>query len=145
MGLISEPPRSALDDKVAKERARHSCLRRLDEFMFCMTLSNQVDAYYHTGSYGDCPKLFARWQTCLRSKVSKPEDAEALLAQERRENTSGKHIFMFRPQYADEALRRYGIETVPNLSSGGGGSSASSSSSSGASSGSSRRGQAEYP
>ena len=141
MGLISEPPRSALDDKVAEERARHSCLRRLDEFMFCMTLSNQVDAYYTV--VWRLPQAVCALADLSAVQLSKPEDAEALLAQERRENTSGKHIFMFRPQYADEALRRYGIETVPNLSSGGGGSSASSSSSSGASSGSSRRGQAE--
>ena len=106
--MAGEP--ASLDERYVRERAKHSCLRRLDEFMYCMSLTNQVDSYYNKGTYGDCPALLARWQTCLRSKVSKPEDAEALLVQERRESTSGTHVFMFRPNYADEALKRYGIE-----------------------------------
>ena len=29
--------RSDLDDRLAKGRAEHSCLKRLDELMFCMS------------------------------------------------------------------------------------------------------------
>jgi hypothetical protein len=98
-----------LDERIASERSRHSCLRRLDEFMFCMTLSNQLDDYYKNGTYGDCPKLFARWQTCMKAKVSKPAEAEALLQSELHSSTTGEHVFLFRPSYADEARKRYGI------------------------------------
>lgn len=106
-----------LDDKIAFERSKHNCLRRLDEFMYCMSLTNQLDTYYRTGTYGDCPKLLARWQTCLKTKISKPEDAEALLISERRAATKGEHIFMFRASYAEEAKRRYGIDKPYNNSS----------------------------
>lgn len=98
-----------LDDVVAKQRKDHECLTRLDEFMYCMSLTNQLTTYYRNGTYGDCPTLFLRWRTCLKAKLSKKSDAEALWSEERQETLPGKHIFMFRPEYAKEAEERYGI------------------------------------
>jgi hypothetical protein len=104
------PTGQTLDEKYQDERAKHSCLRRMDEFMFCMTLTSQMQTYYHAGTYSDCPKLLARWQTCVRSKISKPEEAEALLQAERKLTLPGKHIFRFRSEYAEQARLRYGVE-----------------------------------
>lgn len=107
-----------LDDVVAKQRKDHECLKRLDEFMFCMSVTNQMTTYYRTGSYGDCPALLARWRTCLKVKLSNKEDAEALRQSERRE-LPGHHVFLFRPDYAAEAEDRYGIPPpTPRAASG---------------------------
>jgi hypothetical protein len=107
-----------LDDVVAKQRKDHECLKRLDEFMFCMSVTNQMTTYYRTGSYGDCPALLARWRTCLKVKLSNKEDAEALRQLERRE-LPGHHVFLFRPDYAAEAEDRYGIPPpTPRAASG---------------------------
>ena len=77
--------------------------------MFCMSVTNQVTTYYRTGQYGDCPALLKQWQTCMKSKVSKAEDAAALMLEEQREILPGEHVFAFRPEYAQEANKRYGI------------------------------------
>ena len=74
-------------------------------------LSNQMDTYYTHGTYADCPLLLKRWQTCLRSKLSKPADAEALLDTERQE-LPRSHVFLFRPGYAQEAMLRYGVSSA---------------------------------
>ena len=97
-----------LDEVVAKQREDHECLKRLDEFMFCMSLTNQMNSYYREGTYGDCPALLSRWRNCLSIKLSNRADAEALRTSERRE-LPGEHVFLFRPQYAAEAEERYGI------------------------------------
>ena len=113
----------------------HSCLKRLDQFMFCMSegsarcfmhlsqmhteyslscfasaVTNQFQNYYQDGTYANCPLLLARWQTCLRTKVMKTHDAKAVLAAEHREEVQGEHKFRFKPVYAQEAWTRYGIE-----------------------------------
>ena len=54
---------------MAEQKAQHGCLRRLDEFMFCMSVTNQLGTYYHEGMYNDCRQHFQRWQTCLRSRL----------------------------------------------------------------------------
>ena len=97
-----------LDDVVARQRKDHECLKRLDEFMFCMSLTNQMTAYYRTGTYGDCPALLSRWRNCLNMKLSNKEDAEALKNSER-SGLPGHHVLLFRHQYAAEAEDRYGI------------------------------------
>lgn len=99
----------SLDDVIKNSKAQHSCLHRMDEFMFCMSVTNQVTTYYRTGQYGDCPALLKQWQTCMKSKVSKAEDAAALMLEEQREILPGEHVFAFRPEYAQEANKRYGI------------------------------------
>ena len=40
--------------------------------------SNQFNKYYFEGTYDNCPTRFKSWQTCLHTKISKHEDAEAL-------------------------------------------------------------------
>ena len=106
-------PKVDLDSKIAQERAKHSCLRRLDEFMFCMTPTSQFGHYYSFGTYADCPVLLQRWQTCLKSRISKPHEAKAMLHEEREKATTGTHVFLFRPEYAREAYERYGIPIEP--------------------------------
>lgn len=98
-----------LDERVAENRAKHDCLQRLDAFMFCMTLTNQMGRYYRDGTYEDCPKLFHRWRACLESKLSTGGGAEGLRARER-EVLSGEHVFLFKPAYAEEAKQRYNID-----------------------------------
>ena len=100
-----------LDDVLAQSRTQHSCLMRLDEFMFCMSVTNQFATYYRDGTYSDCPKLFERWQRCLKSKLSKEEVAAEIMRIDRR-SLPREHIFTFRPQYAAEAHERYGIPLV---------------------------------
>ena len=100
----------AFEQRIAEQKAQHGCLRRLDEFMFCMSVTNQIATYYHHGSYDDCRAHFQRWQTCLRSRLKKPAEGAALLQAERQKTQTGTHLFMFKPEYATEAHERYGIE-----------------------------------
>ena len=99
---------SELDLRIARGRAEHSCLKRMDQFMFCMTVTHQFDVYYRDGTYADCPKLFRRWQTCMRAKLRKPTEAATLLRDERLAAGDGEHVFAFREAYAAEAAERYG-------------------------------------
>ena len=98
-----------LEQRIAEERSKHSCLRRLDELMFCMTPTHQLSTYYATGRPAPCPQYFRRWQTCMHSRVSKPAEALKLLHDERTAGQSGQHVFMFKPEYAREAYQRYGV------------------------------------
>lgn len=109
-GEPSMSAQEALDQRIADQKAQHSCLRRLDEFMYCMSVSNQLSTLYRNGTYDDCRHHFARWQTCLRSRLKKPQECEAILLEERQATQSGSHVFLFRPNYAEEAHFRYGIE-----------------------------------
>ena len=95
---------------MAEQKAQHGCLRRLDEFMFCMSVTNQLGTYYHEGMYNDCRQHFQRWQTCLRSRLKKPEEGAQLLLEEQQQNHTGTHVFLFKSEYAQEAKERYGIE-----------------------------------
>lgn len=95
---------------MAEQKSQHSCLRRFDEFMYCMTVTSQCTAYYHSGMYNDCSLHFQRWQTCLRSRLKKPKEADEMLLAERQASQQGTHLFLFRPEYADEAQKRYGVE-----------------------------------
>ena len=128
---------SDLDTRIAEERAKHSCLKRLDQFMYCMckealriarcafatslvdhvgcavaAVTHQAETYFRDATYADCPALFARWQTCLRSKLKKPEEAEEMLRIELHNAAPGHHIFRFQPVYAAEARARYGVEST---------------------------------
>ena len=111
---VAPPPgesaQEAFDRRIQEQKAQHSCLRRLDEFMFCMSVTNQMSTLYQTGTYNDCRTHFTRWQTCLRSRLKKPLEGQELLDEERRATHTGTHVFMFRPAYAEEARLRYGIE-----------------------------------
>ena len=111
---VSPPPRvtaqQSIDERLRESKAQHSCLRRLDEFMFCMSVTNQLSKYYRLGTYDDCTQHFHRMQHCARSRLKKPLDSEALLEEERRKHQTGTHVFLFRPEYAGEARHRYGIE-----------------------------------
>ncbi|KAL1524058.1 hypothetical protein AB1Y20_018969 [Prymnesium parvum] len=98
-----------LDERIARQRAQHSCLKRLDELMYCMTITNQLSKYYRDGQYDNCPERFNRWSTCLKMKLSKDHVALALEEKEWRESVSGEHVFMFKPQYREEAHKRYGV------------------------------------
>ena len=90
---------SDLDERIAKNRAEHSCLKRLDQFMYCMTLTHQMDSYYRNGTYGDCPRLFHNWQACLRTKLRKPlRDARL---HDDHQHEAQLHVFAFRQEYLD--------------------------------------------
>ena len=91
---------------MAEQKAQHGCLRRLDEFMFCMSVTNQLGTYYHEGMYNDCRQHFQRWQTCLCSRLKKPEEGAQLLLEEQAQSHTGTHVFLFRPEYAGEARHR---------------------------------------
>ena len=106
---------SELDERIARGKAQHSCLKRLDQFMYCMTLTHQLDTYYRDGTYANCPQLFKRWQTCLRAKLRKPAEGDAMLQQEQRDSASGEHVFQFKPEFAKEAQNRYGVEALEQL------------------------------
>merc|ERR1712166_293651 len=103
------PAGETLDERVARRRQEHACLRNFDELMFCLTPSNQFNKYYFEGTYDNCPTRFKSWQTCLQTKISKHEDAEALRQREWRESVPGTHIWAFRPEYATEAYGRCGV------------------------------------
>lgn len=107
-----ESAQEAFDRTIQEQKAQHGCLRRLDEFMFCMSVTNQMATLYRLGTYNDCRAHFTRWQTCLRSRLKKTAEGQALLDEERRAEAThtGSHVFMFRPEYAEEANLRYGIE-----------------------------------
>ena len=75
-------------------------------------MSNQFETYYKHGTYADCPVLLRRWQNCLRSRLKKPEEGEALMNAEREASVPGTHIFHFRPEYAREAKLRYGVDVM---------------------------------
>lgn len=100
---------SDFERRISDQKSQHSCLRRLDEFMFCMSLPNQVVYYYRDGTYNDCRQHFHRWQNCLRSKMKKNEEFEERMRAEREKTHTGQHVFLFRPEYAAEANQRYGI------------------------------------
>ena len=78
--------------------------------MFCMSVSSQLWWYYNVGTYNDCRQHFERWQNCLKSRLKKPDVAKAMMDAEREESHTGSHVFLFRPEYAEEAQLRYGIE-----------------------------------
>eukprot|EP00326_Haptolina_ericina_P023796 CAMPEP_0181184440 /NCGR_PEP_ID=MMETSP1096-20121128/8969_1 /TAXON_ID=156174 ORGANISM="Chrysochromulina ericina, Strain CCMP281" /NCGR_SAMPLE_ID=MMETSP1096 /ASSEMBLY_ACC=CAM_ASM_000453 /LENGTH=139 /DNA_ID=CAMNT_0023273205 /DNA_START=11 /DNA_END=429 /DNA_ORIENTATION=+ len=122
-----------LDESVARKRAEHSCLKLLDELMYCMSaaalppphlggikrlvtlyaclpgITNQFSKYYHDGTYDDCPTRFVRWRHCLRIKLSSTKDAEALRMEQWRQSVSNEHVFLFQPHYQEEAHMRYGL------------------------------------
>ena len=106
-----ESRQDAFDRQIQESKDQHSCLRRLDEFMFCMSVTNQLTFLYRYGTYNDCKEHFGRWQTCLKSKLSKTEVGAEMLREEREALQTGKHVFLFRPEYAKEANERYGIPT----------------------------------
>ena len=72
-------------------------------------VTNQFRKYYHDGQYDNCPERFERWRNCLKMKLSKNEDALALEEAEWKKTVRGEHVFMFKPQYAEEAHKRYGV------------------------------------
>ena len=104
-----ESRQDAFDRQIQESKDQHSCLRRLDEFMFCMSVTNQMTYLYRYGTYNDCKEHFSRWQTCLKSKLSNTELRAEMLREEREALQAGKHVFIFRPEYAAEANERYGI------------------------------------
>lgn len=99
-----------LDERVARGRSQHTCLRRLDELMFCLTPTNQFAKYYNEGTYDYCPARFRAWQLCLKTKLSKPERAQELQLNEWAKAVPGTHLWAFRPAYEAEAYERYGIK-----------------------------------
>ena len=75
-------------------------------------VTNQFTKYYRDGTYDDCPTKLTLWQKCLKTKLSKDELAKERRLEEWREMVKPfeeQHIFTFRPAYADEATKRYGI------------------------------------
>jgi len=74
-------------------------------------VTNQFGKYYRDGLYDNCPERFRRWHNCLRMKLSNNEEALAIEESEWRNSVSGEHIFLFKPQYAAEAHKRYGVST----------------------------------
>jgi hypothetical protein len=123
----------SLDAKIARGRAEHDCLKKLDELMYCIStppppsrttprtlthdhtppraagVTNQFGKYYRDGTYDDCPRDFKQWRSCLSAKLKKKEAAEAIYHEEWARRVQGHHIFRFRHGYADEARRRYGV------------------------------------
>eukprot|EP00322_Chrysochromulina_rotalis_P008205 CAMPEP_0115836442 /NCGR_PEP_ID=MMETSP0287-20121206/4708_1 /TAXON_ID=412157 /ORGANISM="Chrysochromulina rotalis, Strain UIO044" /LENGTH=93 /DNA_ID=CAMNT_0003289923 /DNA_START=79 /DNA_END=360 /DNA_ORIENTATION=- len=83
-------------------------MRHLPRLLTAVT--HQSEVYYRDATYADCPKLFERWQTCMRAKLKKPDEAEAMLRAESRAASTGHHIFQFQAAYTEEACARYGIE-----------------------------------
>ena len=75
----------------------------------CAAPSNQFEKYYYEGRHDHCPTRFVSWQRCLQSKVTKPEDAEAILREDWKDTVPGTHLWAFRPEYAAEAYGRYGV------------------------------------
>ena len=89
-----------LDERIFRGRSEHTCLKRLDELMFCLSAAlapashrmrlahtfsefrchgtaptNQFTKYYYEGTYDYCPARFRAWHLCLKTKLSKPEHA----------------------------------------------------------------------
>ena len=96
-----------LDERVLRGKSEHTCLKRLDELMYCLSErlrplpdvshndpqsspaigaapTNQFAKYYREGTYDYCPARFKAWHLCLKMKLSKPERA-AELQQEARQ------------------------------------------------------------
>mmetsp|Transcript_46800 Transcript_46800/g.101656 ORF Transcript_46800/g.101656 Transcript_46800/m.101656 type:complete len:115 (+) Transcript_46800:470-814(+) len=99
-----------LDEMVAENKKRHTCLGKFQKFMECMTPKHQFTTYYRFGTHADCPKLMASWQICLRAKVrSQKEQADADRLRDWRASVDRVHVLPFKSIYREEAYERYGV------------------------------------
>jgi len=125
-----------LDEMVAENKKRHTCLGKFQKFMECMSKlsllplhffhsvlkvpeefvvllaapKHQFTTYYRFGTHADCPKLMASWQICLRAKVrSQKEQADADRLRDWRASVDRVHVLPFKSIYREEAYERYGV------------------------------------
>jgi hypothetical protein len=98
-----------LDARIKAKRSEHSCLHRFEEFTACMTPGRQLRMYYREGRHEECPEFLFRFTDCLESKIPSRQQQVQRRERERQQQLPGKHVWAFRPEYADEALERYGI------------------------------------
>ena len=103
------PRGETIEERIDRTRSQHTCIQRFDHFMYCFTPVNQLRRYYHDATYDYCPALLEKWRNCLRVKLSSQEEGAAILEREWRASVRGEHVWQFKPEYDDEALRRYGV------------------------------------
>ena len=103
------PRGETIEERIDRTRSQHTCIQRFDHFMYCFTPVNQLRRYYHDATYDYCPALLEKWRNCLRVKLSSQEEGAAILEREWRASVRGEHVWQFKPDYDDEALRRYGV------------------------------------
>ena len=106
------PRGETIEERIDRTRSQHTCIQRFDHFMYCFTPVNQLRRYYHDATYDYCPALLEKWRNCLRVKLSSQEEGAAILEREWRASVRGEHVWQFKPEYNDEALRRYGVHGV---------------------------------
>merc|ERR1712086_251842 len=112
-GAPTEERNLTLDERVLRGKSEHTCLKRLDELMYCLTPTNQFAKYYSEGTYDYCPARFTAWHVCLKTKLSKPERAQEIQQEEWARTVPRTHLWAFRPEYEAEAYERYGLRPAP--------------------------------
>ena len=112
------PRGETIEERIDRTRSQHTCIQRFDHFMYCFTPVNQLRRYYHDATYDYCPALLEKWRNCLRVKLSSQEEGAAILEREWRASVRGEHVWQFKPEYDEEALRRYGLEPPPRAPPG---------------------------